>query len=149
MQPTKFLIPASIVWITYAMPVPDIVISASFAKNDNELLIVSGLTSLSGFLTKSYYSDQNCQTLIHTDGTKINACIYSLSTYMYTRTTVNQNQISAIEYTDVDCTIESSTLPAVAYTDGACTAALTAYRVSATRDVSTPGFMTRLVNKTC
>jgi hypothetical protein len=153
MQPTMFLTLASIAWITCAMSVPDSEISSSFAKNDKELLVVSrlttGLASLSGFLTKGYYNDQNCNTLIHMEGVKLGVCRYSSSDYGYTITTVDQNQIRETQHTKKDCTDEGSAKTVVAYTDGACTADLTVYRVSATRNVPTPGYMIRSMNKIC
>lgn len=141
------------------MSVPDSVTSASFTKNDNEHLGVSGLgtalTSLSGFLTKSYYNDADCKTLVLMDGSKLGACRYDTKSYSYVITTVDQNKITVTEYEDKACSIMGQVQPVVEYTDGLCTADLTAYRVSATRDVPTPGFMTRSVyiffsvNKIC
>ena len=141
------------------MSVPDSVTSASFTKIDNEHLGLSGLgtalTSLSGFLTKSYYNDADCKTLVLMDGSKLGVCRYDTNSYSYVITTVDQNKITVTEYQDKACSITRQVKPVVEYTDGLCTADLTAYRVSATRDVSTPGFMTRSVyiffsvNKIC
>lgn len=133
---------ASIVWLTSAMSVPDGVISASSAKNDNIELL-----GMSGYLTKSYYNDDNCKTLIYADGTKLGACVYGDNGY--TITTVDQNKITESLYEDKVCSKLSSSLPAVAYTDGGCSADLTAFRVSATRDPPTAGFMTRSVKIIC
>jgi hypothetical protein len=150
MQPTMIFTLASIVCATAA---PDSLISLSLTKNGNELPGVSSLTtvltSLSGFLTKSYYADDNCKTLIYIDGVKLGACV-SDSSGSYMMTTVDQNQITETEYDNKDCSTISSITPSVIkYTDSACTTDLTAYRVSATRDIPTPGFMTRSVKKIC
>lgn len=145
---------ASIVWLTSALSVPDSVISASSAKNDVELLGVSGLTpvltSLSGYLTTSYYIDVNCKTLLYAKGIKLGACraTYKDGYTSTTITTVDQGKITVSIYTTKDCSTKSSTKPVVAYTDGACRNR-EAYRVSATRDAPTLGFMTRSVNIIC
>lgn len=145
---------ASIAWLTSAMSVPDGVISASSAKNDMELLGVSGmttvLTSLSGYLTKSYYNDQNCKTLIYADGTKLGACVLDpLGNAGYTILTADQNKIIVSSYTTKDCSVLISSDPMITYTDGACNSDLTAFRVSATRGAPTAGFMTRSVKIIC
>ena len=94
MQPSMISTLASIVWLTSALSVPDSVISASSAKNDVELTPV--LNTLSGYLTTSYYTDENCKTLLYAKGIKLGACRttdddgYTITTI----TTVDQGKIT-------------------------------------------------------
>ena len=153
MQLTMFWTLASIGWITCIISVPDSVILASVAKNDDQVRGVSGLTtalaSSSGFLTIGYYDDKSCQTLKYAGGVKLGACEYLSNNNLYRITTVDQNMINVIYYDDKDCSLVYYNAGSTAFTDGVCTAARTAYRVSATRDMPIPGFMKRSVSKIC
>jgi hypothetical protein len=152
MQQTMFLTLACIGWITCATSLPDGLISESFAENENQLRGFSGLTtvlaSLSGYLTTSYYDDRNCKTLKYAEGVKLGACEYLSSSYPKFRiTTADQNAITVTNYYDKDCSTVYWYSQSTAYTDGACTTSMS-YRVSATRNVSTPGYMKRSINTT-
>ena len=153
MQLTMFWTLASTGWITCIISVPDSVILASVAKNDDQVRGVSGLTtalaSSSGFLTIGYYDDKSCQTLKYAGGVKLGACEYLSNNNLYRITTVDQNMINVIYYNDKDCSLVYYNAGSTAFTDGVCTAARTAYRVSATRDMPIPGFMKRSVSKIC
>jgi hypothetical protein len=147
-----FLTLACIGWITCAISLPDGLISASFAENENQLRGFSGLTtvlgSLSGYLTTSYYDDRNCKILKYAEGVKLGACEYLSTSYpKFRMTTADQIAISVTYYSDKDCSTVYYKYPSTAYTDGACTTSMS-YRVSATRDVFTPGYMKRSVNTT-
>jgi hypothetical protein len=151
MQQTKFLtLPLltsaflTIGWITCATSLPDDLLSASFAENGNQL---RGVSTLSGYLTTSYYEDENCKTLKYAEGVKLGACEYLSGDDKYRVTTADQNAISVTYYSDKDCSTVYYKYPSVAYTDGACTTSMS-YRVSATRDVSAPGYMKRSVDTT-
>jgi hypothetical protein len=153
MQQTIFLTLVSSGWITCATSLPDSLLSASVAKNDNQLLGASGLTTvvtaLSGYLTTSYYDDENCKTLKYADGVELGACEYLSSNDKYRVTTADQDEIRIIYYNDKDCSIVNYQYNTVAYTDGACTASLTAYRVSASRNVLAQGIMKRSISQVC
>jgi hypothetical protein len=153
MQLTIFWTLASIGWITCVISVPDSVILASVAKNNDQVRGVSGLTTAlaasSGFLTTGYYDDKSCQTLKYADGVKLGACEYLSTSNKYRITSVDQSMINVVYYDDKDCSIVHYSAGSIAFTDGVCTAAHTAYRVSATRDMSIPGFMKRSVSKIC
>jgi hypothetical protein len=151
MQQTIFLTLVSSGWITCATSVPDRVLSASFEKNDNQLLGASGLTTvvtaLSGYLTTSYYDDKNCKSLKYADGVELGACEYLSSNDKYRVTTADQDEIRVTYYNDKDCSIVYYQYNTVAYTDGACTASLTAYRVSASSSTLAQGIMKRSVSQ--
>jgi hypothetical protein len=131
-------------WITYATSLPDDLLSAFFAENGNQL---RGVSTLSGYLTTSYYEDKNCKTLKYAVGAKLGACEYLSGDDKHRMTTVDQNAISVIYYHDKDCSTVYNKYPSVAYTDGACTTSIS-YHVSATRDMSAQGYTQRSVNTT-
>ena len=155
MQLTLFWTMASIGWITCVISVPDRVISASVAKNDEQLRGVSGLKTtfvrvdFPVFLTTSYYDDKTCQTLKYADGVRIGACEFRSDINKYKITTVDQGMINVIYYDDKDCSLMYSSGQSFAFTDGVCTSAHTVYRAYVTSDMPIPGFMKRSVIKIC
>jgi hypothetical protein len=148
MQQAIFRTLALLGWITCAISAPDSVIS----KNDNELRGVSGLrrvlTSLSGYLTTTYYDDTDCKILNSAEGVKLGACRYISLSKKYSMTIVDQNVVNSTLYNDKDCTIVFKVYPSFAYMGRACGSSKT-FLVSATRSMPIPGYMKRSVYRIC